>query len=119
MSIWMSQYHILITCIWDVLNVHANQTKQLLDFGSCTKGWAFLDFLLLEGFDDGKCLIRILEDMTNAIERLGMRWKEKSLVVVAGPYTDCDYKQQGPTMGVAGGGRPRGLGLVAGCAGLL
>ena len=30
-------------------------------------------------------LTRILEDMTNAIERLGMRWKEKSLTIVAGP----------------------------------
>ena len=31
MSIWMSQYHFLITCIWSVLNVNANQTQQLLD----------------------------------------------------------------------------------------
>ena len=30
----------------------------------------------------------ILEDMTNAIERLGMRWKEKSLTIVAGPFTE-------------------------------
>ena len=30
-------------------------------------------------------LARILEDKTNAIERLGMRWKEKSLTIVAGP----------------------------------
>ena len=29
-------------------------------------------------------LTRILEDKTNAIERLGMRWKEKSLTIVAG-----------------------------------
>ena len=29
-------------------------------------------------------LTRILEDMTNVIERLGMRWKEKSLTIVAG-----------------------------------
>ena len=28
-------------------------------------------------------LTRILEDMTNAIERLGMRWEEKSLTIVA------------------------------------
>ena len=28
-------------------------------------------------------LTRNLEDMTNAIERLGMRWKEKSLTIVA------------------------------------
>ena len=28
-------------------------------------------------------LTRILEDMTNAIERLGMKWKEKSLAIVA------------------------------------
>ena len=34
-------------------------------------------------------LTRILEDMTNAIERLGMRWKEKSLTIVAGPFTEC------------------------------
>ena len=33
-------------------------------------------------------LTRILEDMTNAIERLGMRWKEKSLTIVAGPFTE-------------------------------
>ena len=30
---------------------------------------------------------RILEDMTNAIERWGMRWKEKSLTIVAGLFT--------------------------------
>ena len=33
-------------------------------------------------------LTRILEDMTNAIERLGMRWKEKSLPIVAGRFTE-------------------------------
>ena len=33
-------------------------------------------------------LIRILTDMTNAIEELDMRWKEKSLKIVAGPYTE-------------------------------
>ena len=33
-------------------------------------------------------LTRILENMTNAIERLGMRWKEKSLTIVAGPFTE-------------------------------
>ena len=33
-------------------------------------------------------LTRILEDMTNAIERLGTRWKEKSLTIVAGPFTE-------------------------------
>ena len=33
-------------------------------------------------------LTRILENMTNAIERLGMLWKEKSLIIVAGPYTE-------------------------------
>ena len=32
-------------------------------------------------------LTRIHEDKTNAIERLGMRWKEKSLTIVAGPFT--------------------------------
>ena len=34
-------------------------------------------------------LIRILEDMTNAIERLGMKWKEKSLAVAARSYAEC------------------------------
>ena len=33
-------------------------------------------------------LIRNLTDMTNAVEDLDMRWKEKSLKIVAGPYTD-------------------------------
>ena len=33
-------------------------------------------------------LTRILEDMTNAIERLGIRWKEKSLTTVAGLFTE-------------------------------
>ena len=33
-------------------------------------------------------LIRILTDMTNAVEDLDMRWKEKSLKIVAGPHTD-------------------------------
>ena len=33
-------------------------------------------------------LTRILEDMTIAIERLGMRWKEKSLNIVAGPFKE-------------------------------
>ena len=33
-------------------------------------------------------LTRILEDMTNATERLGMLWKEKGLTVVAGPFTE-------------------------------
>ena len=33
-------------------------------------------------------LIRILTDMTNAVGDLNMRWKEKSLKIVAGPYTD-------------------------------
>ena len=33
-------------------------------------------------------LIRFLEDMTNAIERLGMGWKEKSLTIVAGSFTE-------------------------------
>ena len=35
-------------------------------------------------------LTRILEDMTNAIQRLGIRWKEKSLTIVAGPF--AEYK---------------------------
>ena len=29
-----------------------------------------------------------LTRMTNAIERVGMRWKEKSLTIVAGPFTE-------------------------------
>ena len=33
-------------------------------------------------------LTRILEDMTNAIERLGMRWKGQSLTIVVGPFTE-------------------------------
>ena len=31
-------------------------------------------------------LTRILEDMTNAIERLDMRWKKKSFTIVVGPF---------------------------------
>ena len=33
-------------------------------------------------------LTRVLEDRTNAIERLGMRWKETSLTIVARPFTE-------------------------------
>ena len=33
-------------------------------------------------------LTRILGNRTNSIEQLGMQWKEKSLTVVAGPYTE-------------------------------
>ena len=33
-------------------------------------------------------LTRILEDLTNSIERLGMQWKEKRLTIVAGPFTE-------------------------------
>ena len=33
-------------------------------------------------------LTRILKDMTNAIEKLGLRWKKKSLNIVAGPYSE-------------------------------
>ena len=32
---------------------------------------------------------RILKDTTDSIEKLGMQWKEKSLAMVAGPYTSC------------------------------
>ena len=32
-------------------------------------------------------LSRTLKDMTDSIDRLGMQWKEKSLAMVAGPYT--------------------------------
>ena len=37
-----------------------------------------------------KHLTHILEDKTNAIERLGMRWKEKSLTIVAGVLTEYE-----------------------------
>ena len=47
-------------------------------------------------------LTRILEDKTNAIERLGMRWKEKSLTIVAGPFTE--YKPGDATVVHAGSG---------------
>ena len=33
-------------------------------------------------------LTRILGDMTNSMEQLGMQWKEKSLSIVAGPHTE-------------------------------
>ena len=33
-------------------------------------------------------MTRILEDMTDAVERLCMRWKEKSLTIVAWPSTE-------------------------------
>ena len=33
-------------------------------------------------------LTRILEDMTYAVERLGMKWKEKSLAIVAWPFKE-------------------------------
>ena len=33
-------------------------------------------------------LTRIFGDMTNSIERLCTQWKEKSLTIVAGPYTE-------------------------------
>ena len=36
-------------------------------------------------------LVRILTDITNVVEDLNMRWKEKSLKIFAGPYTQ--YKQ--------------------------
>ena len=34
-------------------------------------------------------LTRILRDMTNSVEQLGMRWKEKCLSIAAWPYTEC------------------------------
>ena len=43
--------------------------------------------------------------MTNAIERFGMRWKEKSLTIVAGPFTEYkpgDVVRHGGTGNVAG-----------------
>ena len=64
-------------------------------------------------------LTRILEDKTNAIERLGMRWKEKSLTIVAGPFTE--YKPGDTveiisngwcTLDLACGGRYGGTGNV-------
>ena len=71
-------------------------------------------------------LTRILEDMTNAIERLGMRWKEKSLTIVAGPFTE--YKpgdvveivsNSGRRLGLACGGGHGGTGHVVGQSWLL
>ena len=64
-------------------------------------------------------LTRILEDMTNAIERLGMRWKEKSITIVAGPFTECKpgdvhHQQQWHTLDLARGGGHGGTGNVAG-----
>ena len=47
-------------------------------------------------------LTRILEDKTNAIERLGMRWKEKSLTIVAGPFTE--YKPGDVVESISNGG---------------
>ena len=48
-------------------------------------------------------MTRILEDMTNAIERLGMRWKEKSLTIVAGPFTE--YKPGDVVEIISNGGK--------------
>ena len=66
-------------------------------------------------------LTRILEDKTNAIERLGMRWKEKSLTIVAGPFTACKpgdvveiISSSGMRWILASGGRHGGTGNVAG-----
>ena len=56
-------------------------------------------------------LTRILEDMTNAIERLGMRWKEKSLTIVAGPFTE--YKP-GDTVEIISNG---GVRWILACGG--
>ena len=53
-------------------------------------------------------LTRILEDKTNAIERLGMRWKEKSLTTVAGPFTE--YKP-GDTVEIISNGGVRWIKL--------
>ena len=39
-------------------------------------------------------LIRILTDMTNAVEDLDMKWKEKSLKIVAGPNTKTNQDRQ-------------------------
>ena len=39
-------------------------------------------------------LIRILTDMTNAVEKLHMKWKESSLKIVAGPYTNYKSGQK-------------------------
>ena len=44
------------------------------------------DLYAIEG--SMKHLIRILEDMTNAVEDLFMRWKEKSHNIVAEPFTE-------------------------------
>ena len=39
-------------------------------------------------------LIRILTDMTNAVVELHMKWKEKSLKIVAEPYTNYKSGQK-------------------------
>ena len=58
--------------------------------------------------------------MTNSIERLGMQWKEKSLIIVAGPYTEdkagdaVEINSNKGRRRVARGGRYGGAGLVAG-----
>ena len=55
-------------------------------------------------------MTRILEDKTNAIERLGMRWKEKSLNVVAGLFTEC---KPGDTVEIISNGGVRWIWRVA------
>ena len=66
-------------------------------------------------------LIRIVTDMTNAFEDLEMKWKEKSLKVVAGPY--AKYKpgqtvevvsKSGKQLHLARDGGHGGAGYVAG-----
>ena len=63
-------------------------------------------------------LTRILEDITNAIERLGMQWKERSLTIVDGPFTE--YKPGDVVEVISNsGGRHGGTGHVAGQSWLL
>ena len=70
-------------------------------------------------------LTRILRDMTNSVEQLGMQWKGKSLTLVAGPYTEykagdvVEIFSNKSTMGVAYGGGHGGSWLVAGFSWLL
>ena len=65
-------------------------------------------------------LTRVLGDMTNSIEQLGMQWKEKSLTIVVWPCnTEYRAGDVAATMGVARGGRHGGAGHLAGLSWLL
>ena len=71
-------------------------------------------------------LTRVQEDMTNTIERLDMRWKERSFKIVAGPFTEYQpgdvveiVSSSGKRLGLASGGGHGGTGHVAGQSWLL